>query len=78
RLHLLHIPEPEIAIVPDIEYYDVTADFVNPFGAEDYNAIKHGVTERIRSQVEASTLRSKAQNRLLSELAEFWVLSRFM
>ena len=77
-LHLLHIPEPEIAIVPDIEYYDVTADFLNPFGAEDYNAIKHRVTERIRSQVEASTLRSNAQNRLLSELAEFWVLTRSM
>ena len=34
--------------------------------------------ERIRSQVEASTLRSNAQNRLLSELAEFWVLTRSM
>ncbi len=77
-LHLLHIPDPEIVIVPDIEYYDVTADFLNPFEAEDYNAIKDRVTERIRSQVETSTLRSNAQNRLLSELAEFWVLTRSM
>lgn len=77
-LHLLHIPEPEISIVPDIEYYDVTADFLNPFGAEDYNAIKDRVGERLRAQVEASSLRSNAQNRLLSELAEFWVLTRSM
>lgn len=77
-LHIQAIPQPEITIVPDIHYYDVSADYLNPFGAEDYNAIKTRVTARIRKQVEASSLRSNARNRLLSELAEFWVLTRSM
>ena len=30
-IHIKVIPEPEIKINPDFEYYDVTADYFNPF-----------------------------------------------
>ncbi|MEX0313134.1 MAG: DUF4230 domain-containing protein [Allomuricauda sp.] len=69
------IPEPEIKINPDFEYYDVSADYLNPFNAEDYNAIKENVTKSLERKIEASSLRSNAQNRLLSELSRIYVLS---
>ena len=75
-LYIEEIPEPEIRIDPDIEYYDVSADYFNPFEAEDYNKVKTRVTESIEEKVRQSTLESNARNRLLSELAEFYVLTR--
>ena len=77
-LELKGIPEPEITINPDFEYYDVSADYFNPFGAEDYNLIKQNVNASLLKKVEASTLRSNAQNRLLSELSKLLVLTDSM
>ena len=75
-LYIEEIPEPQIRIDPDIEYYDVSADYFNPFEAEDYNRVKSKVIASIEKKIENSTLKSNARNRLLSELAEFYVLTR--
>lgn len=74
-IRITKIPEPEIKVNPDFEYYDVTADYFNPFKAEDYNAIKTNVNTSLLKKVEASTLRANAENRLLSELSRIYVLS---
>ncbi|KAG1650167.1 hypothetical protein GQR58_028276 [Nymphon striatum] len=42
-LYIKSIPEVEIKINPDFEYYDVSADFLNQFDASDYNKIKKNV-----------------------------------
>ena len=72
------IPEPEIKLNPDFEYYDVTADFLNQFDADDYNKIKKNVRTSLLKKVEQSTLKSNAQNRLLSELSKFYILTNSM
>ncbi|USD26138.1 DUF4230 domain-containing protein [Flagellimonas marinaquae] len=77
-LTLRYIPEPEITINPDFEYYDVTADYLNPFNAGDYNAIKQNVKQSLMKKIEASSLRSNAENRLLSELSRILVLTDSM
>ncbi|MDX1766634.1 MAG: DUF4230 domain-containing protein [Arenibacter troitsensis] len=77
-LRIIGIPEPEIKINPDFEYYDVTSDYLNQFNAEDYNKIKRNVNASLLKKIEASTLRSNAQNRLLSELSKFMVLTNSM
>ncbi|WP_136465821.1 DUF4230 domain-containing protein [Flagellimonas onchidii] len=74
-IRILSIPEPEIKINPDFEYYDVSADYLNPFNAEDYNAIKENVKQSLMKKIEASSLKTNAQNRLLSELSRIYVLS---
>lgn len=74
-IHIKVIPEPEIKINPDFEYYDVTADYFNPFKAEDYNAIKQNVTTSLLKKVKASSLKSNAENRLISELSRIYVLT---
>ncbi|RRQ50682.1 DUF4230 domain-containing protein [Maribacter algicola] len=74
-LKITSIPEPEIKLNPDFEYYDVTADYLNQFDAGDYNTIKRNVRNSLLKKVEASTLRTNAKNRLLSELEKFYVLT---
>ncbi|MHA7830611.1 MAG: DUF4230 domain-containing protein [Flagellimonas sp.] len=77
-LTITRIPEPEIKISPDFEYYDVTADYLNPFNAGDYNAIKRNVNASLMKKIEASSLHSNAENRLVSELSRILVLTHTM
>ncbi|MDG4716738.1 DUF4230 domain-containing protein [Winogradskyella marincola] len=74
-LQILSIPEEEIKISPDFEYYDIQADYLNPFKAKDYNEIKKTVRKQLMKKIEASDLKSNAQNRLLSELSKFYILT---
>ncbi|NHF61417.1 DUF4230 domain-containing protein [Flavobacteriaceae bacterium TP-CH-4] len=74
-LRIKSIPEPEIKLNPDFEYYDVTADYLNPFTASDYNQIKKNVNASLMKKVQASSLKSNAQNRLISELQKFYILT---
>lgn len=74
-LEILSIPKEEIKISPDFEYYDVQADFLNQFDAKDYNSIKETVKASLMKKIEASDLKSNAQNRLLSELSKFYILT---
>ena len=74
-LTITKIPEQEIKIFPELEYYDVQADFLNPFEAEDYNAINKKVKQQITKKINASNLKSNAENRLISELSKFYILT---
>lgn len=74
-LKILSIPKEEIKINPDFEYYDVSADYLNPFKAADYNKIKDKVKVQLMKKIEASNLKSNAQNRLISELSKFYILT---
>jgi len=74
-LRILKIPKEEIKISPEFEYYDVQADYLNQFGAKDYNDIKNTVKKQLLKKIELSELKSNAQNRLLSELSKFYILT---
>lgn len=73
---LKRIPEPVINIYPDIEYYDVTQDYFNKFGAADYNKIKSTINARIREKVDKSNLLENSRDRLMSELANIFILTK--
>jgi hypothetical protein len=74
-VRIQYIPVPEVKINPDFEYYDVQADFLNPFEAGDYNTIKERVNESLLKKIRASSLISNARNRLLSELSKLILLT---
>lgn len=75
-LILKKIPSPVLNIYPEIEYYDVTQDYFNAFGAADYNKIKNSVTAQIRTQIEKSDLMENSRDRLLAELSNFYILTK--
>jgi hypothetical protein len=74
-LTILSIPKEEIKIHPDLEYYDIQSDFLNPFEASDYNQIKNTVKKSLTKKLEASDLKLNAKNRLISELSKFYILT---
>jgi hypothetical protein len=74
-LHIISIPKEEIKISPDFEYYDIQADFFNPFEAKDYNTIKETVKKSLTEKLEKSKLKKNAKNRLMSELSKFYILT---
>jgi len=77
-LQILSIPEHEISINPDLEYYDIQDGFFNPFEAKDYNDIKKTINVSLIKKIEASNLVSNAQNRLISELSKLFILTKSM
>ncbi|MFV0540902.1 MAG: DUF4230 domain-containing protein [Aestuariibaculum sp.] len=74
-LVVLNIPKEEISISPDLEYYDIQSGFFNTFEANDYNHIKETVNKLLERKIEASDLKKNAENRLISELSKFYILT---
>ena len=74
-LTIISIPDEEIKVSPDLEYYDIQSDFFNPFEAKDYNTIKNTVKTSLLQKLEASGLKVNAKNRLISELSKFYILT---
>ncbi|GAA3587053.1 DUF4230 domain-containing protein [Flavivirga amylovorans] len=74
-LTIINIPKEEVKISPDLEYYDIQSDFLNPFEAKDYNDIKKIVKASLNKKIEASDLKTNAKNRLISELSKFYILT---
>ncbi|WP_310991414.1 DUF4230 domain-containing protein [Aequorivita marina] len=77
-LRITSIPEPELSVNPNIEYYDMQQDYLNQFSAKDYNKIKKRIEKSLRKKIEASQLRTNAENRLISELQKIFILTNSM
>lgn len=75
---IMYIPEEEINIYPTIEYYDMTQDFLNQFEARDFNIVKSKVDQLLQEKIENSSLKSNAQNRLITELQKVYLLTNSM
>lgn len=74
-VRITHIPEPELKINPNIEYYDVQQDYLNQFAARDYNIIKQRVEKDLETKIKASQLYRNAQDRLISELFKIYIVT---
>jgi lipopolysaccharide export LptBFGC system permease protein LptF len=75
---ILNIPKEEIKIFPDIQFYDVDQSKLNPFTGDDYNKINKQAKASLAKKIEKSTLKSNAQNRLISELSKILILTNSM
>jgi len=78
KIILSKIPEPELTIRPELEYFDIENGYFNPFSAADFNAIRQQITDSLDSKIRKSAIMINAQNRLISELQKFYVLSNTM
>lgn len=74
---ILYIPKEEITINPDIQFYDVEQSKLNPFSGDDYNKINKSVKENLAKKIDRSSLKTNAQNRLISELSKILILTKF-
>jgi lipopolysaccharide export LptBFGC system permease protein LptF len=74
-ISIVYIPKEEIKISPDIQFYDVEKSKLNPFTGDDYNKISKSVKANLAKKIEKSTLKTNAQNSLVSELSKFLILT---
>ncbi len=77
-LTIKYIPKEEIKIYPELKYYDVDQSKLNEFTGEDYNKINKIVKANLAKKIEKSTLKTNAQNRLISELSNILILTKSM
>ena len=70
------LPEAEVKIYPTMKYYDVSQSQVNPFTPDDVEKIQKKVKAELQRKVDASTLKSNAQNRLITDLSNLIFATR--
>ena len=75
---ILNIPKEEIKVSPDIQFYDVTQSKFNAFTGEDYNKINKAVRANLVKKIAKSSLKTNAQNRLISEISKMLILTNTM
>ncbi|KUF45528.1 DUF4230 domain-containing protein [Myroides marinus] len=75
-VQILFIPEAEVNIYPDYKILDVEQSKFNPFKGEDYNKINAKVKKDLEDKIEKSTLKSNAENRLISELSKILIVTQ--
>lgn len=73
-----NIPKEEIKINPQLKFYDIQQNGFNEFSGDDYNKINDHVKQSMRKRIEKSTLKTNAQNRLISELSKILILTNTM
>jgi|TARA_R110002096_G_scaffold43467_9_gene117223 hypothetical protein len=78
QVRILFLPEPEINIYPDLQYYDVSQDYFNKFDAADYNKIKGSVNKMVQAKIDQSDLKDDAKERLINELSKIYILTNSM
>lgn len=72
---ITNIPKEEIKISPDFKYYDTESSTFNEFTGDDYNKINKIARVNLLKKIEKSTLKTNAQNRLLSELSKMLIVT---
>jgi Protein of unknown function (DUF4230) len=72
---ILNIPKEEIKISTDIQFYDVDQSKLNPFTGDDYNKINKSAKASLAKKIETSSLKTNAQNRLISELSKILLVT---
>jgi hypothetical protein len=74
-LTITNIPKEEIKISPDFKYYDTESSTFNEFTGDDYNKINKIARANLLKKIQKSTLKTNAQNRLLSELSKMLIVT---
>ncbi|RAK24163.1 uncharacterized protein DUF4230 [Flavobacterium aquaticum] len=72
---ITNIPKEEIKISPDFKYYNTESSTFNEFTGDDYNKINKIARANLLKKIEKSTLKTNAQNRLLSELSKMLIVT---
>ncbi|MES2811979.1 MAG: DUF4230 domain-containing protein [Bacteroidota bacterium] len=74
-IRIVSIPKEEIKISPDIQYYDIQQSKFNALTGADLNNITKKVKIDLAKKIEKSTLKTNAQNRLISELSKILLVT---
>lgn len=69
------IPEEEISIAPQVQYFDLQQSQFNTFSKEELNTIQQKSIEKIRQTLVLQTLKKEAKTRFFEEISKIYQLS---
>ena len=78
NITIKQIPKPEVIIDPNLTFYKMDNGLLNRFEGKDYNTITRKVKSDLKKKIEKDQLIKNAQNRLVTELSNIYILSNSM
>lgn len=70
------LPEEEVNIIPDLKFYDIQASTFTSFTKDDINKVQADAKHKIEEQIENSSLKLQARQRLIENLGSVINLSK--
>ncbi|WP_298953993.1 DUF4230 domain-containing protein [uncultured Nonlabens sp.] len=77
-IFITYIPQPEIKIYPHLDYFKMDNGILNKFEGRDINKMEKQITEKLKENIRKDEVIKNAQNRLLTELSNIYLLSSSM
>jgi hypothetical protein len=75
KIYIQKIPEEEITIAPNVQYFDLQQSQFNAFSKEDLNKINQKSIEKIKQTVALTNLKKDAKTRFFEEISKIYQLS---
>ena len=76
RVVIEKLPKEEINIIPDLKFYDIQASTFTSFDKDDINKVQADAKHKIEQQIEKSSLKIQARQRLIENLGSLVNISR--
>ncbi len=73
-----YIPEPELMLEPDIQYYDIQESSFNEFSTDEFNKMNKDALKEIRHLVKNSNLYDMAKSRMVEVFEDLQLFSDYM
>lgn len=70
------LPEEEVNIIPDLKFYDIQASTFTSFNKDDINKVQADAKHKIEQQIENSSLKIQARQRLIENLGSVVNISK--
>ena len=70
------LPEEEVNIIPDLKFYDIQASTFTSFNKDDINKVQADAKHKIEQQIEKSSLKIQARQRLIENLGSVVNISK--
>lgn len=77
-IYIKKIPEAQLEIIPDIQYYDLKQSTFNSFSTKDLNKLQKDAIKRIEETAEVAQIKQRAKKDLLKELKKVYLLTSAM
>lgn len=77
-IFITYIPQPEIKVYPHLDYFKMDDGILNKFEGRDINKMERQITAKIKEEILKDEVIKNAQNRLLTELSNIYLLSSSM
>jgi len=70
------LPEEEVNIIPDLKFYDIQTSTFTSFTKDDINKVQADAKQKIEQQIENSSLKIQARQRLIENLGSLVNVSK--